>query len=510
MQTIKNILISLVAILCISTGFAQVKVTTNLKNSSQPNGMLGWSVSLDGDYAAITAPNESYDDFLSGGAVYLYQKTNENWNFLERLAPDEPNTMMLFGLSVQIRNGLLAVGAPNDNGKSGSVYLYRLDQGTWKFAQKLLPAIPVMLLEFGVSIEIGDDYLLIGAGRSANKPSASGSVYVFTNRNGAYFEEALIQSPDNDADDLFASCLEVVSGTQFLVGAPRASGQADNSGAIFSYVKNDQGWILNQKITSPQEVSDGLFGCSVSYADRRMLVGAMQERSDTIISGAAYTYRLDEFNHFVLDKRLVPEDASDHDYFGFSVSLQPAYAMIASPKYEVNRKNNDMGCVDLFDVSDLDRGIIAKILPQDGAGDDHFGMSISSDPASLFIGSRLSDNRAINDGAGYFYSLPQVVGVPQELLADQSSPFLKLWPNPFNNETTLFFQIYQQSHVKVMIYDVQGRLVNVLLDKELVIGTCQVNWNGTDLQNQNMPAGVYTVIIQTNNETLHVKLVKAG
>lgn len=135
MQTMKKEYILLIlAVLFTSPAVTQVKVTANQKKSAPAHAMFGWSVTIDDDYAAISAPNESYDEVLSGGAVYLFQKNGDNWTMVQRLVPEDPHMMKLFGLSVSIHVGLLAVGCPNDNGKLGSVYLYRLDNGSWKFA----------------------------------------------------------------------------------------------------------------------------------------------------------------------------------------------------------------------------------------------------------------------------------------------------------------------------------------------------------------------------------------
>jgi flagellar hook assembly protein FlgD len=45
--------------------------------------------------------------------------------------------------------------------------------------------------------------------------------------------------------------------------------------------------------------------------------------------------------------------------------------------------------------------------------------------------------------------------------------------------------------VNISVYDVTGRLVRVLLDKEVESGRMEIMWDGTDLRGRNVGSGVY-------------------
>jgi len=66
-------------------------------------------------------------------------------------------------------------------------------------------------------------------------------------------------------------------------------------------------------------------------------------------------------------------------------------------------------------------------------------------------------------------------GTPQELLLEQN------YPNPFNPTTTLTFSIPSHGAVRMDLYDVLGRLVQVVLDEQMVPGTYQVTVDGAHL-----------------------------
>ena len=60
------------------------------------------------------------------------------------------------------------------------------------------------------------------------------------------------------------------------------------------------------------------------------------------------------------------------------------------------------------------------------------------------------------------------------------------YPNPFNYGTVIEFSIPTGTHVKLTIYDILGREVEVLVDKYLEPGVYKVRFNGSE-----MPTGVY-------------------
>ena len=51
------------------------------------------------------------------------------------------------------------------------------------------------------------------------------------------------------------------------------------------------------------------------------------------------------------------------------------------------------------------------------------------------------------------------------------------YPNPFNTMTTISFSVPEQSNVKLTVYDVAGRRVATLTDREYATGMHQVNWD---------------------------------
>lgn len=95
------------------------------------------------------------------------------------------------------------------------------------------------------------------------------------------------------------------------------------------------------------------------------------------------------------------------------------------------------------------------------------------------------------------YSL---IGVKEDDSQMSYTPKVSLsqnFPNPFKNTTTIKFQIIEsESEVSLKIYDTQGRLVKTLFDGWKNFGMHSINWDGSDENGNDLPAGVYLCKIQ--------------
>ena len=65
------------------------------------------------------------------------------------------------------------------------------------------------------------------------------------------------------------------------------------------------------------------------------------------------------------------------------------------------------------------------------------------------------------------------------------------YPNPFNPKTTLDFEIPVDTYVSLYVYDVLGRRVAALLERELGAGVHRAVWDGRDSQGKLLGSGVY-------------------
>ncbi len=65
------------------------------------------------------------------------------------------------------------------------------------------------------------------------------------------------------------------------------------------------------------------------------------------------------------------------------------------------------------------------------------------------------------------------------------------FPNPFNPETTLSFDLHDAVDVSLKVYNINGQLISTLVDEYLSAGTHFRQWGGTDDNGNGVASGVY-------------------
>ncbi len=77
------------------------------------------------------------------------------------------------------------------------------------------------------------------------------------------------------------------------------------------------------------------------------------------------------------------------------------------------------------------------------------------------------------------------------------------YPNPFNRSTTIAFTVARQSHVRVQVFDVRGRLVATLVDGQRPEGFYRVVWDA-----KSSPSGVYIYRLQAGRHVETKQMVR--
>ena len=84
---------------------------------------------------------------------------------------------------------------------------------------------------------------------------------------------------------------------------------------------------------------------------------------------------------------------------------------------------------------------------------------------------------------------PFDVSIPQEFKLGQN------YPNPFNPVTTLEFDIPENAAIQLALFDLSGREVMTIIDRELSAGHYRFQLDGRDLV-----SGIYIYQIQVNGQ----------
>ncbi len=142
--------------------------------------------------------------------------------------------------------------------------------------------------QFGWSVAVDGDTVVVGAYRDDDNGNASGSAYVYRFDGTDWIETKLLAS-DGAGNDNFGSGV-AVDGDTVVVGSP---GDDDYSGSAYVYRFDGTDWIETKLIASDWANSDR-FGISVAVDGDTVVVGAYGDDDNGSYSGSAYVYDLNE------------------------------------------------------------------------------------------------------------------------------------------------------------------------------------------------------------------------
>jgi hypothetical protein len=91
--------------------------------------------------------------------------------------------------------------------------------------------------------------------------------------------------------------------------------------------------------------------------------------------------------------------------------------------------------------------------------------------------------------------------IPTEFALQQN------YPNPFNPTTQINFSLPENQRVKLEVYDVIGRLVTTIVDKDMEPGNYNVSWEGTDASGARVTSGIYLYRLQAGSYSAVKKMV---
>jgi hypothetical protein len=94
--------------------------------------------------------------------------------------------------------------------------------------------------------------------------------------------------------------------------------------------------------------------------------------------------------------------------------------------------------------------------------------------------------------------------IPNKIMLNQN------YPNPFNPSTKIGFEISQLSKVTLKVFNILGKEIITLLDKELSPGNYNIDWEAKDSNGSLLSAGVYLIKLCAYNQSgNYTQIIKA-
>jgi len=219
---------------------------------------FGYAVDILEDTIVVSA---RYDDTPAGfnsGSVYTFVRQETNWFLESKITAIDADGGDLFGQSVALENGVLAVGAIGNS----AVYMYQKIGTNWIHQQKI--GYPSYVDNFGLNVDVYSNTLVISG-------ESDWGVYTFQKEYGIWQFKTKISGPIGigQTDGGFGNPVRIHKDT-IVVGArnwttPQGIGYC---GRAYVYSRNEDNWDLS-KILEPTNLTENAsFGIGVAvYED---------------------------------------------------------------------------------------------------------------------------------------------------------------------------------------------------------------------------------------------------
>jgi len=328
--------------------------------------------------------------FLSTGFLLLAAIPGLTQQELFKLTAANPDEDDYFGISVCICGDRGVVGQANFGSYGyglGRAHVFDLKTG--QLLHELSSSDNKVIDDFGESVALNGDRVVVGAPRTDDAGHDSGSVYFFDLATGQELME--VNASDGSSGTHFGGSV-AISGSLLVVGARNASGAATNSGAAY-VLDVSTGQELRKLVATDGKDGDQL-GSDVAIHGDRALIGSVGNNGYV---GAAYLFDVTTGQE-LWKFRLV--GGQPLDYFGRSVAISADHAVVGASPYAITPPP---GTAYVYDL--VTRQLLFELTPADGHPHQDFADALSLSSDHLLVGAYGDDDLGSSAGAAYLYDV---------------------------------------------------------------------------------------------------------
>lgn len=185
----------------------------------------------------IVGAQEDDDAGSNSGSAYIYRYNGSMWIEEQKLTANDAAPGDLFGERVWLSGNVAIIGArlDDDGGESsGAAYVFRYNGTSWLEEQKLTAGDAAAGDQFGFSVSITTDRAVVGSVGDSDFGIGSGSAYVFRYRNNTWRAEVKLTASDASGGDRFGESVAVSNGIA-IVGANFDDDRGSGSGSAYLF-----------------------------------------------------------------------------------------------------------------------------------------------------------------------------------------------------------------------------------------------------------------------------------
>src|SRR5262245_38748501 len=371
------------------------------------NDNFGYAVALSGNTLVIGAPDD--DEIGEGqGSVYVFTRSGANWTQQQKLTANDGAESDQFGGSVAISGDTMVVGAPLDhiggNSGQGAAYVFVRNGAVWTQQQKLIANDGAVNDFFGLSVAVSGDTVAVGAfGDDIGANGDQGSAYVFTRSGTVWTQRQKLTANDGAAGAQFGFSV-AISGDTVVVGANTDKfGENLDQGSAYVFIRSGKVWTQQQKLTAEDGAAGAQFGLSVAVSGDTVVVGApTDDIGENLDQGAAYVFTRNG-TFWTQRQKLTAGDGAAGDLFGISVALSGDTLVVGAEGDDIGG-SFDVGSTYVFAYNGTVWTQRRKLTADDGAAVDRFGHVVAISGDTVVVGVPLDDIATNKDqGSAYVF-----------------------------------------------------------------------------------------------------------
>jgi hypothetical protein len=371
-------------------------------NDGQNDDRFSGAISLDGDNILIAASNQNVSTTRDQGAVYHFARSGTNWSQQRKLTASDSAEDDFFGSAVAMDEEISVIGAWHDdlgaNADQGAGYIFDCSRTEQR---QLLATDGAAFDQFGTSIAVNGDTVVVGAPfeEDANG-AAQGAVYVFVRGGTGWIQQQKLKANPLRNNAEFGHSVDI-SGDTIVVGAwTETVGTTDTQGAAYVFVRNGTVWTQQAQLLAGDGTFNDQFGASVAIDGDSVVIGSVfDDVGTTLNQGSAYIFTRSGAV-WTQQARINATDGVANDNFGNAVDISGETVLVGA-----YRKGNFQGVGYVFVRSGAIWSQQQKLTAADGLAGDEFGFAVSLDGDTAAIGAHKDDDGPTQDlGSVYVFT----------------------------------------------------------------------------------------------------------
>ena len=279
-----------------NTGTAYVFTRSGTTWSQQqklfhPNGRqydyFGENMQLDGDNLIVSAHNEPHNSggsYDNAGAVYIWTRSGTTWTQQQRLEASDKAASDIFGNSVAIDGDTCVIGAQQEDAggsNAGAAYVFTRSGTTWSQQQKLVASDAAASDNFGTSVGISGDTLVVGTFNA-------GAAYVFTRSGTTWSQQQILTGSDaTGTSDYFGKNVRIFEDTIMVTATGNTS--FSGKGAAYIFTRSGTTWTQDKRLEA-SDAANADYNDEIDFSGGTVVMGANGSNTTASDAGAGYFF----------------------------------------------------------------------------------------------------------------------------------------------------------------------------------------------------------------------------